>query len=205
LFVKPTGVRVVAGRYRGLRLATLPGLAVRPTADRVKEALFSILGERVDGARVLDCFAGTGALGIEALSRGAARVVFVEEDREALELLRRNLARVGAEAEVRVCRGDALRPASWVREAVPADVILADPPYHRDLVPRFLEAMAEAGALRGGGLLVVEHERGVVPAHVAWQPVESRRYGDTVLSFFVPAGAGGKGGEDAHRDLPGDV
>jgi len=203
--MKSSGVRIVAGRYRGQRLATLPGIAVRPTADRVKEALFSILGERVEGARVLDCFAGTGALGIEALSRGAARVVFVEEDREVLELLRRNLAHVGAGAEVRVYRGDALRPASWAGEAVPADVILADPPYHRDLAPRFLEAMAEADALRGGGLLVVEHERGVVPVHVAWQPVERRRYGDTVLSFFVPAGPGGKGGEDAHRDLPGDV
>jgi 16S rRNA (guanine(966)-N(2))-methyltransferase RsmD len=200
-----SGVRVVAGRYRGRRVGTLAGVHVRPTADRVKEALFSILGNRVENACVVDCFAGTGSLGIEALSRGARRVIFVEEDRTVLDLLRGNLARLPEAAGGEVLAGDALSPRTWGAAVFPADVILADPPYHRGLAVRFLEAMAEVSGLRSGGLLVLEHERGIVPAHGAWRPVDRRQYGDTVLSLFEPAGPGEKGGQDAHRNLSGDV
>jgi 16S rRNA (guanine966-N2)-methyltransferase len=200
-----SGVRVVAGRYRGRRVDTLVGVALRPTADRVKEALFSILGTRVEGAYVVDCFAGTGSLGIEALSRGAQRVVFVEEDAAALDLLRRNLARFPDDADAVILARDALRPRAWGTGVFPADVILADPPYHRGLAVEFLEAMAAGAPPGSAGLLVVEHERGIVPAHGAWHPVDRRRYGDTVLSFFEPLGSGEKGEQDAHRDLSGDV
>jgi 16S rRNA (guanine(966)-N(2))-methyltransferase RsmD len=121
-------VRIVAGRWGGRRLTTPRGAAVRPTADRVREALFSILGGKVDGARVLDLFAGSGALGLEALSRGAAEVTFVDSAAASVAAVRANLEAVGGEAEVR--RADALR---FLRTAAGEtrhyDLVLLDPPY----------------------------------------------------------------------------
>lgn len=178
------GIRVTGGRFRGLRLETLPGLDLRPTSDKVKEALFSILGARLDGARVVDAFAGTGALGIEALSRGAARVAFVEHEPASLAVLRRNLQRVGSPAEAHVVPGDALRPGSWRGDVLPASVILADPPYRCGWPERLLDALGGGETLAADGWLVIEHETGVEPVHEAWEAIQRRRYGDTTLSFF---------------------
>ncbi len=189
------GVRVTGGRFRGLKLETLPGLDLRPTSDKVKEALFSILGARLEGARVVDAFAGTGALGIEALSRGAAEIVFVEHEPASLAVLRRNLQRVGSPVEARVVAGDALRPVSWRGDAQPAGVILADPPYRRGWPERFLDALARCEALAADGWLVIEHETGAEPVHTAWEALQRRRYGDTTLSFFRWAGAAPPVGE----------
>lgn len=191
-------VRVVAGRLRGLRLEVIPGLEVRPTSDRVKEALFSMLTPRLPGARVLDCFSGSGALGLEALSRGAHSVVFVEVKARPLELLQRNIERAreawragappGREAtefpEVRVLREDALRPGGWLPALGPFDLVLSDPPYREGLGRRFLEVLEPGPALGPGGLLVLEHERGVEPLGDFWSLVDRRRYGETVLSLF---------------------
>src|SRR5215204_512227 len=151
-------MRVIAGAYGGRRLQAPPGTDTRPTADRVREALFSILGARVEGARVLDLFAGSGALGLEALSRGAAQVTFVESAPAALAALRANLAALGAGAEV--VRADALR---WLhaasRGARQYDLVFLDPPYRR---------AAELGAplsdplpavLAPGALVVAESDR----------------------------------------------
>lgn len=185
---KQAGVRVVAGRWRGLRIRTRPGIDVRPTADRVKEALFSILGPRLREATVVDCFAGTGSLGIEALSRGAARVFFVENDRKTLAVLEDNLERL-TEPETRVVLPlDALDPRAWAERALPADVVLADPPYRRGLGLAFLAGLGEVQALRSGGILVVEHETETETGHPAWETVDRRRYGDTTLSFFAREG-----------------
>lgn len=184
----PGSVRVIAGSYRGLRLETRRGEAVRPTADRVKEALFSILGSALDGAAVVDCFAGTGALGIEALSRGAGRVAFVENDARTLSLLRKNLNRlsVPVSVSVSVLEDDGLRPERWGRGVLPVDVILADPPYRRGLGGRLLEAIDPGTALSPGGILVLEHEKDDVPGNARWQAAARRRYGDTVLSLYTP-------------------
>jgi 16S rRNA (guanine966-N2)-methyltransferase len=190
-----TGVRVTGGRYRGLKLETLPGLDLRPTSDKVKEALFSILGARLEGARVVDAFAGTGALGIEALSRGAARVVFVEREPASLAVLRRNLQRVGSPTEAMVVSGDALRPGSWGRDALPAEVILADPPYRHGWPERFLDALVGHATPADGGRLVIEHETAAEPVHEAWEALQRRRYGDTTLSFFRRAAAAPVTGE----------
>ncbi len=199
-----TGVRVVAGRFRGLRLATPAGIEIRPTADRVKEALFSILGARVAGARVVDAFAGTGALGIEALSRGAAGVAFVERGRRPLALLEGNLARLGEGGEAaRVVAMDALRPEAWPGGVLPADLVLADPPYRMGLGEAFLAALAGVEALAPGGVLVLEHETGTAPAHPSWQNVQRRVYGDTALSWYREEPA--KGGLHADGDLSGHV
>jgi 16S rRNA (guanine966-N2)-methyltransferase len=133
-------VRVIAGAYKGRRLQTPPGLDVRPTSDRVREALFSILGDRVDGSRVLDLFAGSGALAIEALSRGADSAVLVESDRRAVAAIRANLDAIG-DAGARVEPVDAL---AWLRRARGEyDLVFLDPPYSsaRDLGGRLSQAL----------------------------------------------------------------
>jgi 16S rRNA (guanine966-N2)-methyltransferase len=178
-------VRIIAGEYRGLRIGTLPGRDVRPTSDRVRESLFGILGERVVGARVLDCFAGTGALGIEALSRGATHAAFVEADPRALQLLRSNLERLDLSRLGTVIPGDALHPETWQERGFPASIVFADPPYRRSMAFGFLDALASRGRSQPGCLVVVEHERELDLAHLAFTAVDHRRYGDTAITFLT--------------------
>lgn len=133
-------MRIIAGEHRGRRLKTPPGLDVRPTSDRVREALFSILGDRVEGARVLDLFAGSGALAIEALSRGADSAVLVDSDRRAIDAIRANVEAIGP-AEARVVQRDAL---AWLRTASGEyDLVFLDPPYSsaRDLAGKLSQAL----------------------------------------------------------------
>lgn len=180
-------MRVVAGTARGLRLDVPPGRDVRPTADRVREALFSSLGERVRGARVLDLFGGSGALAIEALSRGAGSAVIVELARRAADAIAANLARTGLGGGARLIRGDALRAVpALAAEGLAFDLAFLDPPYKGDLAARALAAVAEHGLLAAGGLAIVEHDRrarvdppeGLVEASV-------RMYGDTALTLLA--------------------
>ncbi|HWX88488.1 MAG TPA: 16S rRNA (guanine(966)-N(2))-methyltransferase RsmD [Solirubrobacteraceae bacterium] len=177
-------MRVIAGRLGGRRLRAPEGRATtRPTSDRVKEALFSMLGE-LRGAVALDLFAGTGGLGIEAISRGAERVVFVERDRAAVGALRANIVALGltaAEAEVRV--GDALaalRAARRARETY--DLIFVDPPYGQT---RELEGELSAllpALLVPGGRVVVESDRRT-PAELPLEVARRKRYGDTTITI----------------------
>ena len=152
-------MRIVAGAWRGRALVAPPGGATRPTADRVRQALFDALMHApwagrgtVDGVAVLDAFAGTGALGLEALSRGAARATFVERDRAALAALRANVAALGAEARCVVLPVDALRPPP----GTPCGLVFLDPPYGQDLVPRAVAALRGAGWIAPGSLVVAE-------------------------------------------------
>ncbi len=172
-------MRVVAGRFGGRRLAAPPGRGTRPTADRVREALFSILGS-LDGARVLDLYAGSGALGIEALSRGAARAVFVERDARVAAVLRANLEALGVGAEeARVIRGDALRNAS--SGDGPYDLVLIDPPYR--LAAALGQELSDAVApvLAPGARVVTESDRRD-PLELTTLPlIDERRYGDTLI------------------------
>src|SRR5262245_46387940 len=152
-------VRIIAGRYRGLRIRTSAGFDVRPTSDRVRESLFGILGNRVVGARVLDCFAGTGALGIEALSWGSAQAGFVEMDPRVLYLLRANLDRLNLARHAAIISGVALLPSAWKDSGFPAHIVFADPPYRKGLGYRFLDSLVAAKGLEPGTLVIVEHER----------------------------------------------
>ena len=173
-------MRVVAGRFGGRRLQAPAGRGTRPTSDRVREALFSILGP-LDGARVLDLYAGSGALGIEALSRGAASAVFVEREDAALGVLRANLAALGLEpAEARVVRGDALRNASSA--GGPYDLVLIDPPYR--LAAALGRELSEAvvPVLAPGARVVTESDRRE-PLELNLPLTDERRYGDTLLRF----------------------
>ncbi len=156
-------MRIVAGEWRGRTLAAPPGSTTRPTADRVRQALFDMLlhapwgGRAVfEGASVLDVFAGTGALGLEALSRGAARATFIERDRAALTALRANIAACRADSMCSVLATDALRPPPGQA----CGIIFLDPPYGEDLVPRAVSALSAAGWIAPGALVVGEVGRG---------------------------------------------
>jgi 16S rRNA (guanine966-N2)-methyltransferase len=175
-------MRVIAGRLGGRRLRAPAGAAVRPTADRVREALFSMLGD-VDGARVLDLFAGTGALGIEALSRGAASAVFVERDARAARVLEANLAALGLKAPAaEVRRGDAAGALRTARERQETyDLVLIDPPYRQADVWRGELATALPPLLAPAARIVVETDRrSVLELDVAVE--RQRRYGDTLIT-----------------------
>ncbi len=176
-------MRVIAGRYGGRRLAAPPGRLVRPTADRVREALFSILGE-LDGAAVLDLFAGSGALGIEALSRGAERVVFVERAAAACAVIEANIAalEVPAEAfELRRCDVvGAVRAAREARETY--DLVFIDPPYRHAAAWKSELASGLAPLLAPGARVVTESDRRS-PLALGLGRVDERRYGDTVIDI----------------------
>ncbi|MFQ5954562.1 MAG: 16S rRNA (guanine(966)-N(2))-methyltransferase RsmD [Kiloniellales bacterium] len=184
-------MHIVAGRHRGRRLEVPKGLAVRPTADRVREALFDVLahnaygpgGEALPkGARVVDAFAGSGALGFEALSRGAVHVTFLENDIEALRALRRNAAMLGEEDAVVIVARDATRPGP--AEAACALAFL-DPPYGSGLAAPALSQLAQAGWLMGGALCVVElATKDAFAAPAGFTPIDERRHGDTRILFL---------------------
>jgi 16S rRNA (guanine966-N2)-methyltransferase len=158
-------MRIVGGRNRGRRLLAPPGDTVRPTSDRAREALFNILshgqfagdGLPFGDAAVLDAFAGTGALGLEALSRGAAEAVFIERDHDALAILRRNIQTLGESSRARIMPGDATRPP---RGTVSCAVAFLDPPYRSGLAGPALTALAAAGWLAPEALVVIETAAG---------------------------------------------
>ncbi|MDH3237838.1 MAG: 16S rRNA (guanine(966)-N(2))-methyltransferase RsmD [Deltaproteobacteria bacterium] len=180
-------MRIVSGNWRGRRLRTPRGQAVRPTADRVREAIFDILGGRTEGARVLDLFAGTGALGLEALSRGASSAVLVESDPRAFAVLRRNVLDLGAaaaetfpmdcRAALRLLRGRGSR----------FDLVFLDPPYGKGIAAGTAEDLAGAGLLEPGGTVVVEEAARTPDSDfpAAWERTGDRRYGDTRVMIFT--------------------
>ena len=185
-------MRVVAGIARGRRLEAPAGSSVRPTTDRVRESVFNSLGSlgRVADAVVLDLFAGTGALGIEALSRGARRATFVERDRVALGAVRANLDRTGLSDRAEVVAGDALEFVRRPRPedvGAPFDLVLLDPPYAFDAWP---ELLADVAARWPGAWVVGESDRVVVdePADTSQRLVTVRRYGTTVVSILRAVG-----------------
>ncbi|MBP7146183.1 MAG: 16S rRNA (guanine(966)-N(2))-methyltransferase RsmD [Acidobacteria bacterium] len=187
-------MRIVAGEFGGRRLAPVPRRGVRPTADPVREALFNILGERVVGQAFVDLGAGTGAVGLEAFSRGARAVFLVERSREALATIRRNVELMAIDPEqarhLVIVAADVL---PWLRgpalPALPAAVrfFFADPPYDDPRLARWVAAVAGTGRLAADGLLVVEHRTGRAvdpgPFRLEW----SRRYGDSTLTALARA------------------
>jgi len=180
-------LRIVAGQLKGRRIRVPRKPEIRPTADRVREALFSILAGAVEQANVLDLFSGTGALGLEALSRGAAGVVFVEEDPAVARALEDTLADLGVTERCRLVRADVISALDRGTVAGRFDLILADPPYGSGLAERFLEIVARGTWLVDGGRLVVERPSNestfADPAgSLAFQ--RSSRYGDTRLDFY---------------------
>jgi 16S rRNA (guanine966-N2)-methyltransferase len=183
-------MRIVAGRHRGKRLKTLAGRELRPTADRVREALFNVLvhgdwpgGDSVAGTRVVDAFAGSGALGLEALSRGAAHVTFLENAAPACRLIEANARALGETAHVAVLRRDATRPGP---APAPCDLAILDPPYRSGLGGQSLEALAAAGWLADDAVCVLELARKEPFSPPPGFTIgDERTYGDTRLVFLT--------------------
>ena len=180
-------MRVVGGRFRGRTLAGPKSDAIRPTSDRLLETIFNVLahgyGDPVEGARVIDLFAGTGAMGIEALSRGAAFCLFVDEGAQARGLVRENVESLGLGGATRLFRRDATRMGA-AGQNPPASLVFCDPPYGRDLAPRALKSCADGGWLSPGALVVVEEAQGAgVGLPDAFEELERRDYGETTVLF----------------------
>lgn len=169
-------MRIIAGKWRSRRIAAVPGRGVRPTTDRVREAWMSILAGRIEGASALDLFAGSGALGLEALSRGAAHVIFVERSHRAVRVLERNIRALGAGPDSTVIRGDAMAHLRGL-DPFAYDLALADPPYDREYSSQLVDCYRARPFARE---FWVEHRAAepLPPDAVA----EQRRYGDTALT-----------------------
>ena len=185
-------MRVIAGSAGGIRLS-VPKRGVRPTMDRVKAAIFSSLGDAIIGARVLDLFAGSGALGIEALSRGACSVLFVEEDRQSTNVIEKNLAKTKFEARVRQQSvSDFLRYASGAEKF---EIILADPPYEKTksgerFTEKLLTSKRLSELLAPGGVFVLEKRPGeALPETKLWRVARQKKYGATEVLFLSAATA----------------
>ncbi|MFP3867914.1 MAG: 16S rRNA (guanine(966)-N(2))-methyltransferase RsmD [Desulfobacteraceae bacterium] len=180
-------MRIIAGRLKGRRLAVVRGV-MRPTADRVREAIFNILGPGVEGVRVLDLFAGTGAMGIEALSRGAREAIFVEHDSDSLQVLRKNLASCDLLAVTRVLPVSVPRALKQLAiQGQRFELIFLDPPYGRGLAAQTLELLAPSPLLNPETQVVVEHGcHDSLPLQGDFLTrVDQRRYGDTLISFYT--------------------
>jgi 16S rRNA (guanine(966)-N(2))-methyltransferase RsmD len=179
-------MRIVAGTSRGRRLKVPDGRLVRPTADRVREALFSSLGQRVVNTRVLDLFAGSGALGLEAISRGARECVFVDAARQSIEILRENIVATGFEDQSRVIRGDGIKTLSLLaRNTEIFDLVFLDPPYAGDLLDRALVDLNRLNLLGEHAIVVAEHDKNreiLVPPNLHSAP--TRIYGGSALTVL---------------------
>ncbi len=182
-------MRIIGGTRRGLKLAEVgegdTAAHLRPTSDRVREAIFNLLinahGNPVTGARVLDLFAGTGALGLEALSRGAAEATFVDDGAKALALLKANIAKLRVEPETRILRQNATRLPP--NPGAPYSLVFLDPPYGKALGEGALTAASKGGWLAPGAVIVWEESTAPSPAP-GFAPLDQRRYGDTIVTLL---------------------
>ena len=185
-------MRVIAGKYKGRKLNSPEDNNVRPTTDKAKEALFSILTNDIYGARVLDLFAGTGGLGIEALSRGASYCVFADSSKRSLSLIKSNLEHCKVEEPTRVAAGDYRKVlknlAGRIEDGLeePFDIILLDPPYDAGFMDETFRLIAEGGVLADGGMIVAEHRKHEeLPENLrGFTRTKERRYGVVKLSIY---------------------
>lgn len=181
-------MRIIGGAYKRKTILSVPGTDTRPTSDRLRESLFNILSATVCGTCVLDLYAGTGALGLEALSRGARQCVFVDNRKKALEVIRKNLASCAIDDRARVIFWDISQNLTCLRQQNPPfDLVFMDPPYGKNLVPHTLMALITSGCLSHGAQIVCEHdtkdEIPFVPDHMTL--TDQRFYGRTGVSFFT--------------------
>jgi 16S rRNA (guanine(966)-N(2))-methyltransferase RsmD len=190
-------MRVIAGKYRSRRLQSLPGLELRPTADRLRETLFNVLTAgnpaALDGTVWVDLYAGTGAVGIEAISRGASMVHFVELSERAVLLIRQNLASLGIDRSFQILKQDSIRALRALPSTnITADFVFLDPPYEMEEAYRqALEMLSESGLLRNESIVIAEHQKKFSPGETFGSLRRYRKLvqGDAVLSFYQLAPA----------------
>lgn len=179
-------MRVIAGKYRGRRLTGPKHSGLRPTADRVKEALFNILGARIEDAVFLDVFTGTGSIAIEALSRGAGRVVMNDQNQASIRLIRENLKLVDPVDPIRLLHLPAGRAVEILaKDGETFDIIFLDPPFEGGLLPDTVAAIQKNKLLKEDGVLVIEHPRKLIVPDFNFTSRDTRNYGDISLSFFM--------------------
>ena len=181
------GLRVISGNQRGRKLLTVKGMSTRPTADRMRESLFNILSNRVIGSHILDLFAGTGALGIEALSRGATSAVFIDKEKAALSIIERNLEICGLREQSRVLKWNIAINLKCLEGRIPKfDMVFMDPPYDHGFVQKALANLYQSNSVANGSIIVVEHspEEPVPENYFRFEMTDQRRYGRTYFSFL---------------------
>ena len=180
-------MRIISGAAKGIRLKTPKGMKTRPTTDRVKESVFGILGTKPEDAAVLDLFAGSGALGLEALSRGAAKATLVDKSAESIKIIKENAELAKLDSVAVICREDVLQAIKrFANAGMVFDLVFCDPPYNLGLAPKTLQALDSGDLLSERGVLVLEHSRheklpGELKRIAAYR---SEFYGETVVSFF---------------------
>ena len=179
-------LRITAGAFRSRTIHTVPGQAVRPSPAMLREALFNIVGPRIAGSRFLDLCAGSGAVGIEALSRGAAHATLVDSHPASIAVIRRNLEALGALDRATILRRDAAHaPGDLTRRGERFDVAFLDPPYDTGTAGACVRAAGLRAIIPAAGRLYVQHRRGAaLPAAPGWQLADERRFGDTMLTTF---------------------
>jgi len=181
-------LRIIAGSLKGKKLFSAPGKKVRPTADRLRESIFNILSFRVSEAVVLDLFSGTGAFGIEALSRGARQAVFVEKARAALSVIKRNIQACALENQAQVIQWDIARNLNCLqRILLRYDLVFMDPPYNRDMIQMGLSNLSHSDCINPGGCIVVEHSASEpIPENTGrFAVLDRRKYGKTLVTFLT--------------------
>jgi 16S rRNA (guanine966-N2)-methyltransferase len=184
-------MRIISGTSKGRKLVAPRNYSLRPTSDRVKESIFNILQDEIEGKVVLDLFAGTGNLGIEALSRGAKKTIFVEKGRQALRLIQRNLTQFGLEERSEILPKDANRAIGILKQRRECfGLILMDPPYEKGLIQKTLMKLNSHQIYYKDSILVIEHNRreSLPPIMNGWNLIRQRRIGDTMISFLTPQG-----------------
>ncbi len=181
-------MRIIGGERRRKKLISVPGITTRPTSDRVKETLFNIIQTQVRGAAVLDLFSGTGALGLEALSRGADRCLFIDYDKQAVATCTKNIAACNYTEKSTLIQWDIAKNLNCLsRYSEPWDLVFLDPPYKKGLADVALSHLASTGALSCESLIIVEHAAGDPPeTGDGFILTETRKYGTTALSFLSP-------------------
>ncbi|HZS04270.1 MAG TPA: 16S rRNA (guanine(966)-N(2))-methyltransferase RsmD [Blastocatellia bacterium] len=180
-------MRVISGIYKGRRLKTVEGQSVRPTSDRLRETLFNVLKGSVEGAKFVDLCAGSGAVGIEALSRGAAHVTFVESARRAAAIINENLAHCKIEDHFRVINRDAVSVLRYFASYhLQYDIFYFDPPYDSDLYTPVMQTLAKSRIVAEAGIVIVEHRRKfpLSPNYESLRPYREINQGDTTLTFY---------------------
>jgi 16S rRNA (guanine966-N2)-methyltransferase len=186
--MKASSIRIIAGQLKGRNVPTFPGRAIRPTSQRARESLFSILGAQIQNATMMDLFAGTGAVGLEALSRGAAKVVFVEQDPEAGASIEYMLTRFKISSSSRVLVEDV---SLAIQNSIllgwrPFDVLFMDPPYRIPNIQQLLGQIVEADLMAPTGRIIYEHFHKTMPPFAIgeWKLIRNVRYGDTAFTFY---------------------
>lgn len=181
-------MRIIAGDAKGRRILSPEGKDTRPTSDKVKESMFNILGSKVPDSKVLDLYAGTGNLALEAISRGAQSAVLIDRSRESIKIIHQNIKLLNYGEYCEVYNNDAIPALNILhRRGLSFDIIFLDPPYHKNILPEVIETIWSLNLLKSTGIIVAEHDtRDVLPDNIKdFVMVKKALYGDTRLSFYV--------------------